>query len=98
MIKSWDIDTRDGQDDLFFYGAGQEKSFTGQTRRTFIYLNFSTQDIDFPMTFFLQMSVFSNLKIRLQFLSLSFKLNVVLEGQGMHPLSTGILENFAKVV
>ena len=50
------------------------------------------------MTLLLQMSVFSNLKIRLQFLFLSFKLNVVLEGQGMHPLSTEILENLAKVV
>ena len=65
-IKFWDIDTRDGQDNLFSTMRSKRKVSRDRRGRTFLYLNFSTQEIHFPMAFLLQISVFSNLTILLQ--------------------------------
>ena len=61
-IKFWDIDTRDRQDRM----RSKRKVSRDRRGRTFVYLNFSTQEIHFPMAFLLQISVFSNLTILLQ--------------------------------
>ena len=57
-IEFWDIDASYGQDNLFSTMRSKRKVSRDRRGRTFVYINFSKQKIDFPMAFLLQVCVF----------------------------------------